>query len=291
MKKLVFISSLFISGLLSAQTYPLHENFDAVSTSGSPATGVLPSGWTGGTGTAFKVYGIENLSPHGNSPNNACSVEMTSSHTADTLITPLIGPITANTKVSIAYRFVNKASYPSTGYQLTTNDEVKIDAYLAGAWNNVATISLSTNPTATNAYTTYTYNCTSCGTLVGFGFTTLKIRMDVARAAGDWYLDVDDFQVGDVLAGIAENAANTPALSVFPNPNNGNFTVLLKNYQANKEVEVNIFNYLGQKVKTVTAEGNVNNQISVNTLGLEKGMYLVEVKSGSEVAKTKIQID
>ena len=290
MKKLVFISSLFISGLLSAQTYPLSQNFDAVTTSGSPATGALPTGWT--TTSGFKVYGAENLHPHGASPSNACTTEMSATHTKDTLYTPPIGPITASTKVSIAYRFVNKANYPATGYQLTASDKVVIDAKIAGTWqNNIATIDISTNPTPLTSYSTFTYNCTSCSSLVGIGQTTIQLRIDVARSAGDWYLDIDDFQAADVLTGITANAANAPALSVFPNPNNGNFTVLLKNYQANKMVEVSIYNYLGQKVKTVTAEGNVNNQISVNTLGLEKGMYMVEVKSGSEVAKTKIQID
>ncbi len=291
MKKLLFLSSLFISGLVNAQTYPLMQNFDAVSTSGSPATGVLPTGWTSTGG--FKVYGIENLAPHGDSPNNACSVEMNSTNMQDTLTSPLIGPVNANTKISLAYRFVNKASYPSTGYQLVAGDKITIEANVAGTWTTVATIDNTTNPTATNAYVLYPYTCTACSYLVIINQTTIQLRIDVARAAGssDWYLDIDDFQVADVLTGISENAANAPALSVFPNPNNGNFTVLLKNYQASKSVEVSIFNYLGQKVKTVTAEGNSNNQINVNTLGLEKGMYMVEVKSGSEVAKTKIQID
>ncbi len=61
--------------------------------------------------------------------------------------------------------------------------------------------------------------------------------------------------------------------------------------QANNPVEVSVYNYLGQKVKTVSAEGAVNNQVNVSSLGLEKGMYLVEVKSGAEVAKSKIQIE
>lgn len=288
MKKLLFISSLFISGLLSAQNYPLHENFDAVSTSGTPATGALPTGWSSTGG--FKVYGIENLQPHGASPNNAASVEMNSTNTQDTLYTPMI-TLTSSSKISLAYRFVNKAGYPNTGYQLITGDQITIEAYAFGTWNSLLTINSGTNPTPLNSYTTYTYTSPLISALAG---QSVQLRMDVARATSttsDWYLDIDDFQVADVLTGISSYSANAPALSVYPNPNNGNFTVLLKNYQANTSVEVNVYNYLGQKVKTVNAEGAVNNQISINTLGLEKGMYLIEVKSGSEVAKTKIQID
>ena len=294
MKKLLLLSSLLVSGLLSAQApYPYSQNFDAVTTSGSPAMGALPAGWAGGANTAFMVYGLENFAPHGQSPANACTVEMNSTHTADTLITPTVG-ITANTKIGLSYRFVNKAGYPATGYQLINGDQINIDAQLGTAWTNVAAINYTTNPTATNAYTTYTYNCTSCAAIIGFGITSMKIRMDIARAtsaSSDWYLDIDDFQVADVLTGIFANAPSTASLSVFPNPSHGSFSVALKNFQANGQVEVTIYNFLGQKVKTITAEGAVNNQINVNTAGLEQGMYLVEVKSGSEVAKTKVQID
>jgi len=286
MKKILLLSSLLICGLLKAQ-YPLMENFDAVSTTGTPATGALPTGWT--TSGGFMVYGLENFAPHGASPVNACSVEMNSSNTQDTLYTPMIGPITGNTKISIAYRFVNKAGYPANGYALTSGDQITIDAYVAGSWQNaVTTINYTTNPGATNSYTTYTYTNSLFSLLAG---QSIQLRIDVARAAGDWYLDIDDFQAADVLTGISTNETKTPSLSVFPNPSHGNFSVALKNYQANNQVEVTVYNFLGQKVKTITAEGAVNNQINVNTTGLEKGMYLVEVKSGSEVAKTKIQID
>jgi hypothetical protein len=268
----------------------LNEDFDNITTSGSPATNtVLPSGWSRTSG--FKVYGLENFQPHGYSIPNACSTEMNASHTQDTLYTPMIGPITANTKISLAYRFVNKAGYPANGYQLVAGDQITIEAsYIPGSWNSLLTINNTTNPTPLNTYTTYTYTNALISALAG---QTIQMRMDIARAAGssDWYLDIDNFIVGDVVTGISTNAANVPSLSVYPNPSKGNFTVSLKNYQANNPVEVTVFNFIGQKVKTVTAEGAVNSQIFVNTSGLEKGMYIIEVKSGSEVAKTKIQID
>jgi hypothetical protein len=288
MKKLLLLLSLLVSGLLSAQTYPLHENFDAVTTSGTPATGNLPTGWTKTSG--FAVYGMENLSAsHGDSPLNACTTEMSATHTKDTLYTPMIGPITANTKVGLNYRFVNKAGYPANGYQLTVGDQITVEAYALGSWNSLLTINSTTNPNALSTYTTYTYTSSLISALAG---QTIQLRMDIARANGDWYLDIDDFQVADVLgSGIATNAANTPSLSVFPNPSHGGFSLSLKNYQVSNQVEVAVYNLLGQKVKTVVAESAVNNQINVNTVGLEKGMYLVEVKSGSEVAKTKVQID
>ena len=277
MKKLVFISSILMSSLLlSAQTYPFNENFDAMT------AGVAPTGgWTRGVGSNFLV-----TSGHGCSAPNACSVEMKSSHTADTLITPLIGPVGGNTKISIQYRFVNAALYPAQGYTLGTGDGVTVDAYLAGSWHN-ALLTLNTATGGTTC-TTFTYACSTCALIAG---SSIQLRMDVARAQGDWYLDIDNIIVADNVAGIQYNALNPPALLVYPNPSTGNFTVWLKNYQANNSVEVNVYNYIGQKVKTIIAQGAVNNQIQVNSLGLEKGMYLVEVKSGDEIAKSKIQIE
>src|SRR5437879_1977894 len=109
MKKLLLLVSVLTLSLQNAKAqYPLSEGFDGVATSGSPQTGPLPTGWMGGTGTQFMVYGLENLQPHGWSIPNACSVEMSASHGVDTLVTPSIGPITANTKLSLSYRFVDK---------------------------------------------------------------------------------------------------------------------------------------------------------------------------------------
>ena len=267
--------------LLHAQTYPFSENFNAVVTSGSPATGPLPTGWT--TTSGFKVY-----ANHGTFGSNACSSELNNTHTKDTLVTPLIGPITANTKVYLQYRFVNAALYPNTGATLGAGDQVTIDAYALGSWHTgLATVP---NPTPITTWTTYTYTSSLISALAG---QSIQLRLDVTRATAnaDWFIDIDNIQVADNVAGIQYNALNPPALLVYPNPSTGNFTVWLKNYQANNLVEVNVYNYIGQKVKTVSAEGAINNQINVSSLGLEKGMYLVEVKSGSEIAKSKIQIE
>jgi hypothetical protein len=284
MKKILFMASVLVSGMLNAQTPLMNENFNEITTSGTPNVGPLPTGWT--TTSGFKTYAA-----HGTFGSNACSSEMDNAHTQDTLYTPTITGVTGSTEISIQYRFVNAASYPNTGATLGTGDQVLIDAYAAtfGTWQNVVTINNTTNPTPLTSFTTYTYACTLCGAIGG----SVKLRVDVARATAnaDWFIDIDNVIVGDNITGIKYNALNPPALLVYPNPSNGNFTVWLKNYQANNPVEVNVYNFLGQKVKTVSAEGAINNQVNISSLGLEKGMYLVEVRSGTEVANSKIQIE
>ncbi|HEX7415069.1 MAG TPA: T9SS type A sorting domain-containing protein [Bacteroidia bacterium] len=280
MKKLICLSAILVSGLLNAQTYLMNENFNEITTTGTPAVGPLPTGWTPALVTGFKTY-----ANHGTYNSNACSSEMSSTHTIDTLYTPVITGVSATTLISLQYRFVNANLYPSQGATLGTGDLVTIDAFALGTWHN-ALITLP-NPAALTTFTTYTYACSLCS----FAGGSVQLRLDIARSTGDWFIDIDNIIVGDNIAGIEYNALNPPALLVFPNPSNGNFTVWLKNYQANNPVEVTVYNFLGQKVKTVKSEGAVNNQVDVSSLGLEKGMYLVEVKSGTEVANSKIQIE
>jgi len=289
MKKILFTASILVSGLLSAQTYLMNENFNEITTSstyttasGSYSVGPLPASWT--TTSGFKTY-----AGHGTYGSNACSSEMDNTHTKDTLVTPTISGVSGSTLISIQYRFVNAALYGSQGTTLGTGDEVVIDAYVGGSWQpGIATLNNTTNPTPLTSFTTFTYACAACAFI-----SSVQLRMDVARATAnaDWFIDIDNVIVGNSITGIEYNALNPPALLVYPNPSNGNFIVWLKDYQATNSVEVNVYNFLGQKVKTVTEQGAVNNKISVNSLGLEKGMYLVEVKSGTEVVNSKIQIE
>jgi len=198
-----------------------------------------------------------------------------------------------NTKLSIDYRFVDKAGFPSTGTTLGTGDMVTIDAYLGTSWSNgIATIDNIVHPVPLNTFTTYTYNCTNCGILVGLGLTTIKIRMDVARASGDWYLDVDNFIVADIITGISYNAFNPPSIAVSPNPSSGNFWLWIKDYRGTDAVTVNMYNNMGQIVKTITtSDVQYVNQFKINTEGLARGVYMVEVSCKNEVSKTKIVIE
>lgn len=279
MKKFL-LTAILMGGLLSAQAQAplLYEDFDATT------VGSLPSGWTSSGG--FKVYG----SPHGWSAPNACSVQMSSTNTQDTLTMPSIGPLTANTKLSITYRFVNTALYPSTGTQLQAGDQVTIDAYIAGNWNNsVATIDMNTNPTPLTTWTTYTYTNSLFALVAG---QNVQLRLDAARANGDWFLDIDNIIIGDAVSGISVNALNPPAIAVSPNPCSGNFWVWVKDYQGNPAVTVKMYNNMGQLVKTITTtETQFVNQYSIDVKDLARGMYTVEVNVKNEVSKSKLILE
>jgi hypothetical protein len=279
MKKLILLSSMLISGLVSAQTYPYSENFEGM-TSGSAPTG----GWTT---SGFTIMGTAGV-PHGNSSIHACSVEMKSGHNVDTLITPLIGPLTASSVITLQYRFMQAALYPSSGYSLTPGDSISIDAYIGAPFNtwfnHQGSVATSTGATT---FTTYTFTNSSAS-----GFS-VKIRLDITRTNGDWFLDIDNVSIKNAGStfGVQYNVFNPPALVALPNPSEGNFAVWLKNYQATNTVELKLYNNMGQLVKTIKPDNVINNQFNVNTTDLAKGVYMVEVISGNEVSNTKVIVE
>lgn len=280
MKKLLLSVALVMSGAfaLNAQAPLLYQDFDAT------AVGSLPAGWSSTGG--FKVYG----SPHGWSVPNACSVEMSSTNTQDTLLMPSIGPIDANSKLSLTYRFVDAALYPNTGTQLQSGDKVVIDAYLGGTWySSVATIDNTVHPTAMTTWTTYTYTNSLFSLISG---QNIQLRLDAARASGDWFLDIDNIIVADVVTGITYNGVNPPSVAVAPNPASGSFWLWVKDFKGTESVKVNIYNNVGQIVKTVTDPGvQYTRQFNISTEGLARGVYMVEVQCGNDVSKTKLVVE
>ena len=87
----------------------------------------------------------------------------------------------------------------------------------------------------------------------------------------------------DIVSSVAEaNLEN--AVKVFPNPNNGDFTLQLAGL--NGSYSVTVLNIAGQtiSVETVNVTGRLNKTFST---GLSKGMYLIEVSdaAGAKVVK------
>jgi PKD repeat protein len=76
-------------------------------------------------------------------------------------------------------------------------------------------------------------------------------------------------------------------VAIFPNPNNGQFTIALKE-NFGSQVTVEITNIAGGVVKTLTADNS--GSISVNTGDVADGTYLVRVRSGNRTAVRRITV-
>ena len=72
------------------------------------------------------------------------------------------------------------------------------------------------------------------------------------------------------------------SFKIFPNPNNGSFTIELENPEMNAAIEV--FDLLGKLVKKVERVGKV----TFVALDVASGIYLVKVKNGELVWNQKM---
>ena len=74
-------------------------------------------------------------------------------------------------------------------------------------------------------------------------------------------------------------------IKVFPNPNNGNFTIQLTNFEG--PTPIVIFNTIGQKVYTLTVN---TEQQSIALPSVKKGIYMVKAINNKKQFDTKIVI-
>lgn len=88
-------------------------------------------------------------------------------------------------------------------------------------------------------------------------------------------LYVDHINIGASAVGIDENARTEPALLLYPNPANREFSILINDPRLAKEkIEVNVYDVLG---KLVLASDGVQ---KINIQGLAEGIYLVNIRAG-----------
>lgn len=124
-------------------------------------------------------------------------------------------------------------------------------------WNNGSTgNSIVVSPTI-NVTFSYSVTGTDANNCSAVGITTMVVNTCV---------------------GVAEHAGQDMFISVFPNPNNGDFTV-----KHSTQATLNIVNDLGQLVRIV--ELNEQNDYSVKVSGLANGIYFITDANGARLNK------
>jgi hypothetical protein len=98
--------------------------------------------------------------------------------------------------------------------------------------------------------------------------------------------------IDEGLTGINSITNSTPALSVFPNPTNGNFTIELKvNNQISDRATIEVINMLGQIVLSQNAELDKGKlQQEINLANVASGVYLVQVIANNKVYTKQISL-
>lgn len=100
-------------------------------------------------------------------------------------------------------------------------------------------------------------------------------------------LDMAIFPVFCTTVG-EENIVSDKDIVVYPNPAQNNFTVLFTGYQ-NKGIVVNVYNLVGELVKTVAVD-DLANPVSVDMANEPSGVYFVNVKTPNGIVVKKLSL-
>ena len=82
----------------------------------------------------------------------------------------------------------------------------------------------------------------------------------------------------DSLNGVRVVTANNGAITVFPNPNSGSFTIVLPELRTNTTVV--IMDMYGNVVMSKSINDNTSNEIPFDVYGVANGTYMIKVTSG-----------
>ncbi|PBQ33262.1 hypothetical protein CNR22_16260 [Sphingobacteriaceae bacterium] len=82
-------------------------------------------------------------------------------------------------------------------------------------------------------------------------------------------------------AGINETKESASILAIYPNPNNGNFSI-----KSNSEIDLKLINALGQTVRLISV--NASSDYKVDIRELAEGLYYISSQDGQRLFKQKI---
>ena len=88
---------------------------------------------------------------------------------------------------------------------------------------------------------------------------------------------------------VKSNLANSSDFSVFPNPNNGVFTVEAKS-ESFKNIELTVYSVIGNKVLHIKESGDINWKKVIDLRQFEKGVYFIQVKTHNSYYTTRVVV-
>lgn len=181
MKNAIFYFLLLITGITSAQTYPFIDGFESY-------TNFTTLGTQGGYLSDMSIY-----QTHGMGSSKGLISQISNFNTRDTTVTPLIGPLTATSRLTFYYRIVDQSLYPATATALGSNDKVEIFAgnQSLGLYQSIYSITQA-NHTASTAFKKVAI---PVGALAGQS-GNLKIVITKGTAT-DYFVDIDSLVVMD----------------------------------------------------------------------------------------------
>jgi len=90
------------------------------------------------------------------------------------------------------------------------------------------------------------------------------------------------------FAGVVTNKLEE--LTVYPNPSSDNVNISFSSSDAT-DVEVSIFNLLGEKIKTINTTSSIgSNNININVNDFTVGQYIIQIQKNNKLTTTKFTV-
>lgn len=262
---ILFITSLLFFIVASAQTYPFSEGFH-----GMPS-GQVPAGWLGD---------IPVLSYHGQNEEKGLAAEIGGGDLVDSIISPLIGPLTSMSTLIFYYRIIDKNIYPSTPTNLEGNDRFEVKLSSDGV--NYQTI-LQIDENNHNPSFNFSRKKIVVAQYAGF---TINLKFVCTFGAGaSYFVDIDSIRVYDDPTASISNLSSEVKITLFPNPvsQSNVCTVQVAN---NEAYNLNVYDILGNNLYSTKGNGNM----PIPTTNLSPGLYMVQVKQNGKTHTQKLVI-
>ncbi len=119
--------------------------------------------------------------------------------------------------------------------------------------------------------------------------TTLALDQSPASDLFNLYIDVIEAGSGCRTTVSIFEKSNGLSISMYPNPNNGVFTLSVKSDKAG-DIELAAFDVTGRKVFTEKSVVSGNFNTTVNLSHLPKGIYAVQVRSAEGVISKNVMV-
>ncbi|WP_289043422.1 reprolysin-like metallopeptidase [uncultured Olleya sp.] len=126
------------------------------------------------------------------------------------------------------------------------------------------------------------------------GATTMRITTKYSSAAGscdnNHDAEVEDYTVNVQTSLSISEFDFAGSFNVYPNPNNGEFTIELKNNNLNNKLNVVVYDVRGRKVYNTSFVNSNDFKQTIKLNNVESGLYLLNVSDGNSAMIKKLVI-
>lgn len=261
MKKALLLSFviLLMAMYSSAQVFPFYDDYESYT-----AFNVPPS--YSGNVTVYLT--------HGTNSSKGLAAFLTSFSFSDSLIFPVIGPVSGASVLEFDWRIVDPFLYPSTQANFINGDKFEILGSTDGI-NYQAIFSI----TAANFINVLTFDHAVLG-LSSFAGNNLylKVRGTRVTGSGEFFIDIDNVRVD--IPGVVPST-DLSSLQIFPSPSNGlfNFT---NSIPMNSVLEVYDMN--GKKIKSKTISNETSGSIDLTNFSSGKYQLRIQTNAGVKIS-------